>query len=46
MFSGGIDTKTQDAAEIATLSAPHVVDIDDDDDNYVVDFEACLKGFL
>ena len=46
MFSGGIDPNTQDATEIATMAAPHAVELDDDEEGWVVDFEGCLKGFL
>lgn len=46
MFSGGIDPNTQDAGEIATMAAPYAVELDDDEEGWVVDFEGCLKGFL
>lgn len=52
MFSGGLDAKANrdsTAAEIAAMSATHFVPIgrgEQDDANFVVDFEGCAQGFL
>lgn len=52
MFSGGLGAKTNPdstAAEIAAMSATHFAPVgrgEQDDANFVVDFEGCAQGFL
>lgn len=52
MFSGGLDKETianSTASEIAKMTATHSVAFEKAEpgnENYVVDFEGCLKGFL
>ena len=51
-FTGGLDAHTltnSTAAEIANINATHFAPSgrgSQDDPEYVVDFEACAKGFL
>lgn len=50
-FAGGLnasDMSDMNAADIALMKATHFVDLErySTEEAYVVDFEACVKGFL